>query len=539
MLTKYLYSLQVLLPRELYIPDLNRTNTTLKVLYYLSILAAVAACSGNPASEPTANGLADLYNNDLKPFYHGVASGDPLQDAVVIWTKVTPEEATEYLVVTWEFSTDPDFLNVIQSGTFTTGPSRNYTVKVDVSNLTAGSEYYYRFSALDRTSVVGRTKTAPEDPRRLKFAVVSCSNYEFGYFNAYGHIGQRDDIDAVIHLGDYIYEYGVGRYGDSTTGRFNLPPYEIVSLDDYRTRYSLYRLDPDLQSVHNNHPMIAIWDDHEIANNSYETGAQNHQEDEGPYEERREAAVRAYYEWLPIRESGELYRKFDFGALADLIMLDERLEGRSRPLDSLADPALMDASRSMLGEEQVQWLKEQLSTSQSQWKIIGNQVIFSYLNWGYEPNFTINLDSWDGYPVEQKEIADFIRDIENVIFITGDTHSSWAFEVSTDPFGSYDQETGEGAVAVEFGTTSINSANSNERFDTDTVLVHEQRIVNSAINPHLKYANLRDHGYLLLSLTEERATASWYYVPTLSERRAEAEVGKELYVNSGEVKLRE
>ncbi len=511
----------------------------MKVFYYLSIVAALAACSGDTASESTANGLADLYNNDLRPFYHGVASGDPLQDAVVIWTKVTPEEATEYLVVTWEFSTDPDFLNVIQSGTFTTGPSRNYTVKVDVSNLTAGSEYYYRFSALDRTSVVGRTKTAPADPRRLKFAVVSCSNYEFGYFNAYGHIGQRDDIDAVIHLGDYIYEYGVGRYGDSTTGRFNLPPYEIVSLEDYRTRYSLYRLDPDLQSVHNNHPMIAIWDDHEIANNSYETGAQNHQEDEGPYEERREAAVRAYYEWIPIRESGELYRKFDFGALADLIMLDERLEGRSRPLDSLADPALMDASRSMLGEEQVLWLKEQLSTSQSQWKIIGNQVIFSYLNWGYEPNFTINLDSWDGYPVEQQEIADFIRDIDNVIFITGDTHSSWAFEVTTDPFGSYDQETGEGAVAVEFGTTSINSANSNERFDTDTVLIHEERIVNSAINPHLKYANLRDHGYLLLSLTEERATASWYYVPTLSERRAEAEVGKELYVNSGEVKLRE
>ncbi|MEM9326372.1 MAG: alkaline phosphatase D family protein [Bacteroidota bacterium] len=511
----------------------------MRAFYYLFYFALLAACATNQSREEPTSTLAAFYDLELKPFYHGVASGDPLQDAVVIWTRVTPDQEMERLEVEWEFSTDQDFENIIQSGTFTTGPSRDYTVKVDVSNLAAGNNYFYRFKSLEAYSAIGRTKTAPAASDLINFAVVSCSNYEFGYFNAYGHIARQEDLDAVIHLGDYIYEYGTGSYGDSATGRFNLPPYEIVSLEDYRTRYSLYRLDPDLQSVHNNHPMIAIWDDHEIANNSYETGAQNHQEDEGPYEERRSAAVQAYYEWLPIRENSEHYRKFDYGDLVDLIMLDERLEGRSRPLDSLSDPALMDSSRSMLGQEQLVWLKEQLLESEAQWKVIGNQVIFSYLNWGYEPNFTINLDSWDGYPIEQREIADFIKEIDNVIFITGDTHSSWAFEVTVDPFETYDPESAAGAVAVEFGTTSINSANSNERVGTDTVLMHEKRIVNSPINPHLKYANLRDHGYLLLSLTPSRATASWHYVPTLMERVPEASIGKQLYVNAGEVKLRE
>jgi len=521
-------------------PVASQNHQTLKAFYYsLAILVIAGACSQDQSSDPSTEAIAALFDDNLKPFYHGVASGDPLQDAVVIWTRVTPEKTIDPLEVTWEFSTDRDFANVIQTGTFNTGPSRDYTVKVDVSNLTPGTTYFYRFQALDSYSAVGRTKTATADSEQINFAVVSCSNYEFGYFNAYGHIGQRDDIDAVIHLGDYIYEYGRGRYGDTTIGRFNIPPYEIVTLTDYRTRYSLYRLDPDLQSTHNNHPMIAIWDDHEIANNSYQTGAQNHQADEGSYEDRSAAAVQAYYEWLPIRENGELYRKFDFGPLANLIMLDERLEGRTRPLDSLSDPALMDTTRSMLGAEQLSWLKEQLSTSESQWKVIGNQVIFSYLNWGFEPSFTINLDSWDGYPMEQRELAEYIRDIDDVVFITGDTHSSWAFEVSVDPFESYDQETGEGAIAVEFGTTSVNSGNSNERMPTDSVLVHEERIVNSEINPHLKYANMRDHGYLLLSLTPAEATASWYYVPTLKERVPEAEVGRRLYVNTGEVRLRE
>ena len=482
-----------------------------------------------------------LFQSDLKPFYHGVASGDPLEDAVVIWTRVTPEESVPQIPVDWEISTNESFENVIQSGTFTTDPSRDYTVKIDVSNLDAGFTYFYRFKAFDIYSVTGTTKTANTASENLNFAVVSCSNYEWGYFNAYGSLAKRTDLDAVIHLGDYIYEYGLGKYGDTTLGRFNLPAKEIITLEDYRTRYSLYRLDDDLRQAHGAHPFINIWDDHEVANDSYQTGAQNHQEDEGPYENRKQAAVQAYYEWLPIRENSKHYRKFNFGSLAELIMLDERLEGRSKPVESLTDPALQDPERSMLGEEQLSWLQKQLSSSQSQWKVIGNQVIFSYLNWGYEPSFTINLDSWDGYPIEQKRIADYIKSegLKDIVFITGDTHSSWAFESTVDPFNDYDAETSAGAIAVEFGTTSINSANANERYDTDTVRMHEQTLVDSPLNPHLKYANLRDHGYLLLTLTPEEAIASWYYVASLREKTTKTELGKRLFVKTGETKLRE
>ncbi len=513
-----------------------------KAITLTILLATVLACQPKKTYPPLQEPVAQLFDASLKPFYHGVASGDPLTNAVIIWTRVTPEEAIPQVEVTWEISTDESFGNVIQTGAFTTNPARDYTVKIDVSGLEADYQYYYRFAALGNTSPVGTTKTAPEGSTPVKFGVVSCSNYEFGYFNSYGALALEEDLDAVIHLGDYIYEYGPGDYGDTTLGRTNIPEKEIVTLSDYRTRYSLYRLDEDLRQAHGRYPFINIWDDHEVANDSYTTGAQNHQEDEeGDYQERKEAAVQAYYEWLPIRENAQHYRSFSFGELVDLIMLDERLEGRTKPLDSLSDPALNDESRSMLGQEQFEWLLDQLSSSEAQWKVIGNQVIFSYLNWGYEPSFTINLDSWDGYPAEQGRIADFIMSeaIENVVFVTGDTHSSWAFEVSVDPFESYDQATGEGAIAVEFGTTSINSANANERYDTDTVRMHEDRIVNSAINPHLKYANLRDHGYLLLSLSEEEATAEWRYVATLREKSTATKLGKTLAVEAGKTKLME
>ena len=512
----------------------------MKYCLFLSLLLLIA-CTSNEKYPPLQEEVSHLFDPDLKPFYHGVASGDPTNNAVVIWTRVTPEDSLPHIKVQWEISTDEGFTNVIQGGKFTTDPSRDYTVKVDVSGLEAGFEYYYRFMALGATSEVGKTKTAAQDVSEINLAVVSCSNYEFGYFNAYGDIANREDVDAVVHLGDYIYEYGPGSYGDTTIGRFNLPAKEIITLQDYRTRYSLYRLDKDLRSAHANHPFINIWDDHEIANDSYKDGAQNHQEDEGSYESRKDAAVQVYYEWLPIRENGDLYRSFRYGDLMELIMLDERLEGRTEPVDSLTDPTLEDPGRSMLGAEQLSWLKEKLSKTSSTWKVIGNQVIFSYLNWGFVPNWTINLDSWDGYPAEQKNLANFIKDeeIDNVVFITGDTHSSWAFEVSVDPFESYNAQSGEGAIAVEFGTTSINSSNSNERYADSLVMEHEQKIVNSPINPHLKYANLRDHGYLILNVKEEKTTATWYYVETLKEPNLSTAVGKELYVLKGETTLNE
>ena len=481
------------------------------------IILIVVGCNSLPEREEPTQHLRD---ENLAPFYHGVASGDPRDESVVIWTRFTPERKLPEVEIYWEVASDPTFQFLVESGRFATGPARDYTVKVVVENLQPGEEYYYRFKKGTKTSETGKTRTTPLSSEILKFGVVSCSNYEWGYFNAYRALANEEDPNAIVHLGDYIYEYGTGAYGKTTPGTIPIPKKEIVSLEEYRTRYSQYRLDPDLRAAHANHPFITIWDDHEITNNAYKEGAQNHQpDDEGNYEERKSAAVQTYYEWLPIREDTKPYRSFSYGGLADLIMLDERLAGRAKQLDSIGDPMLYDSSQTMLGETQLEWFLDQLGESDAQWKVIGNQVIFSYLDWGTE-TFSINLDSWDGYPVERNKIAEFIKtnDLENIVFITGDTHSSWAFEATHKPVENYDQATGEGAYAVEFGTTSINSANSNERFPDDTIRYHESQIVNSPINPHLKYANLRDHGYLILELTEGKATATWKYVETLSKR---------------------
>jgi alkaline phosphatase D len=464
-----------------------------------------------------------------------------LPDGVIIWTRVTPEYVTASVPVGWEISESNDFKQVLKSDTISTTEEKDFTVKVDVDGLRPGTTYYYRFTALDATSPVGRTRTAPIAARdSLKFGVVSCANWEWGYFSPYEKIGRRDDVDAVLHLGDYIYEYGSGRYGD-TTIRKNLPRNEIISLSDYRTRHSLYRTDRGLRLVSQQHPMIAIWDDHEIANDAYSEGAQNHQADkEGDYQQRKEIARRVYYEWMPIRESRRLYRSYRYGPLADLFMLDERLEGRTRPADSITDPAYNDKERSMLGKEQLAWLKDNLLQSTATWKVLGNQVIYSdvYLS-SVNPKRPRNLDAWDGYPAEKKEIGNFLASsrINDVVILTGDTHSSWAIEVAIDVPRTYDAKTSKGAIAVEFGTTSVTSANQNESTSSDTVKVRENKLLKS--NPHIKYLNARDHGYLLLTLYPQKAKAQWYYMEDLRDPDTREYLARTFEVEKGSVKLRE
>ena len=482
------------------------------------LLFSFISCKRDKTFPPLVENSDMLRNDSLKPFYHGVASGDPEEDRVIIWTRVTPETQVPEIEGTWEVAKDSTFQSIVNNGDFSTSPKQDYTVKIDVTKLEEGATYFYRFNALGATSQIGRTRTAAQNSSKLKLGVVSCSNYEWGYFNSYKHLAKEKDLQAVLHLGDYIYEYGTGTYGDTTIGRINIPRHEIITLTDYRDRYAQYHLDKDLQAVHASHPFINIWDDHEISNNSYTTGAQNHQADEGDYETRKNIAKQVFYEWLPIRESAKHFRDFDFGNMAELVMLDERLEGRTAPADSLTDPVLNEKNHKLLGDIQFEWLANKLMTSQAKWKIIGNQVIYSYLDWGF-PGFHINLDSWDGYPYEQKQLASLIKQdsIQNIIFVTGDTHSSWAFEATNNPFEDYDAETGKGAFAVEFGVTSINSANSNESTATDSVIMHEKEIVNTSLNPHLKYANLRDHGYLILTLTDSTATADYKFVSTVKK----------------------
>jgi alkaline phosphatase D len=483
------------------------------------------------------DGTSQYWKAAQAPFYHGVASGDPLADAVIIWTRVTPE-FKQKITGTWSVALDENMEKVVRSGAFTTNASRDFTVKIDVDSLDSDTYYYYQFEALGKKSPIGRTKTALNDHIEfLQFAVVSCSNFEAGYFNAFGRVAELDKLDAVLHLGDYIYEYEVGRYGDTTLGRLHLPDKEIVSLQDYRTRYSQYRLDEDFQKAHQMHPFITIWDDHEISNNAYQSGAQNHQpEQEGDFDKRKSVAQQAYYEWLPVRENpaNHLYRSFKYGDLVDLIMLDERLAGRSAQVNSITQEDFRSSERSMLGKEQLDWFKEQLKNSRAQWKIIGNQVIFSKLDisaLGWRG--LVNTDAWDGYPAEQEDIIHFLKTnaIQNVVFLSGDTHRAWAFEVP-ESIEAYKQDA-TATVAVEFGVTSITSDNTDEQLPMDSTMKIEKNSMDPAFNPHMKYNNQRDHGYLLLTVMPDVVTAQFRVMESISRKTSGEKTDRLVKVWSG------
>jgi alkaline phosphatase D len=293
-------------------------------------------------------------------FTHGVASGDPLSDRVILWTRALPGSGSHSeLEVRWEVAIDENFNNIVTWGTTLTDAGRDYTVKVDVVGLESGGHYFYRFLGEGVTSMVGQTRTLPDaDVGEFRLGVASCSNYPQGYFNAYRHMAETE-LDLVVHLGDYIYEYAEGVYASKVAleqlGRHVKPDHETVALEDYRMRYGLYRSDADLQAVHARHPFVCVWDDHELANNTWREGAENHDSREGDFRVRMRQARKAYHEWLPIRESDEgdqapIYRNFSIGNLADLVMLDTRLHGRDRGLDYSADMPLRMATFHVTGE---------------------------------------------------------------------------------------------------------------------------------------------------------------------------------------------
>jgi alkaline phosphatase D len=480
--------------------------------------------------KPLTEAVSSHYDQKDTPFYHGVASGDPMSNRVIIWTRVTPDDSLLTVDVSWEVAGSEAFDTVLKKGTVSTSADRDYTVKVDVEGLEPSRYYFYRFKALDEVSPVGRTRTLPEGRvDSLKFAVVSCSNWQHGYFNAYDRIAEKN-VDVVLHLGDYIYEYGTNNA--KNVDRRHLPEYEIVSLSDYRIRYSQYHTDLGLRKMRQRHPLITIWDDHEVANNTFAEGAQNHQpESEGDFAARKAVARKAYYEWIPIRETEKHYRTFNFGDLAELIMLDERQEGKTEPATGVTDPIYDEDTRSMLGAEQLNWFQGQLKNSAATWKVIGNQVIFSDLDRSaVSPKNPRNMDSWDGYPAEKQKIAEHIKsnNLKNIIFLTGDTHASWAFEVVASPLEPVDK-TSYQPLAVEFGTTSVSSSNSNESMPDDSVKVREQAYMRT--NPHLKFVNQRDHGYVLLTLTPQHARADWFFVGSILRPDASETKAKTLEVN--------
>jgi alkaline phosphatase D len=474
-------------------------------------------------------------------FRHGVASGDPLSDRVILWTRVTPGAVTGEVPVSWQVARDAKFGQVVSRGEARTGAARDFTVKVDAQGLEAGTTYYYRFESLGARSAIGRTRTLPrEGVSRLRMGVVSCSNLPQGYFNAYACLAKRADLDVILHLGDYIYEYANKRYGDGTAiGRIPSPDKEMVALQDYRERHAQYKADPDSQAIHRQHPFIVTWDDHEFANNAWSSGAENHDPDEGEgdWGVRRAAAQQAYYEWMPIREDaqtlqGRIYRAFRFGGLATLFMLDTRIVGRDQQVSRDDTAAIEQVGRHLLGPEQEGWLAEQLVTSvrnKAGWNLLGQQVMFA----PQTPAGTRagNADSWDGYRGSRSRVFDMIEraNVRNVAVLTGDVHSSWAYDLPRDPFAAYDRTTGRGSLGVEFAGTSVSSPSS-----LGSGPEGEQQLAGlRAARPHLHYADGRYRGYFIVDLTRERLQADFYAVATILDRTTQERFERGFVTESG------
>ncbi|HGS4808598.1 TPA: alkaline phosphatase [Vibrio parahaemolyticus] len=526
------------------------------------------------SSTAVATGLIGCGSDDNESvavsFEHGVASGDPTQTQVIIWTRVTT--AASYVDVSWQVASDIEFLNVVQSGVFTTDTGRDFTVKVDVQNLNANSQYYYRFMVGEMMSEVGQTQTLPEDGvEKASMAVVSCANYPAGYFHVYHEIlnqHEQSPFDVVLHLGDYIYEYGTGGYASEDAAALGREPSkgkECITLDDYRKRYAQYRQDADLQALHAKLPMIAVWDDHELANDTWKNGAENHQDDEGSFIDRRAAAAAAWTEWLPVRENTFsnmlIYRQFSFGNLVNLMMLDTRLVGRDKPLDyfSLSAPTMeaigglvaqsRSADRELLGTEQLAWLMNEFNTHDAKWNVLGQQVLMSRMELpssvmtamfqlftsteekkteallavntaitGYlaDPSadpisLPYNLDAWDGYYVEREKVYQLAKASSgNFVCLAGDTHNAWASElkdVSNNPIG------------VEFATSSVSSPGLEEYLALDPVAIAQMEYTLSHLVSELQWADIKQRGFMRVTFTADAAQSTWYLVSTIKDKK--------------------
>ncbi len=489
-------------------------------------------------------GKTKMLNGELAPFYHGVASGDPLSDRVIIWTRVTPEQEGT-VTGTWRMCNDTSLMDVVAQGEFSTDADKDYCVKVDVTGLSPGRVYYYGFRALGANSLTGRTMTLPSETDHLRFAVATCSNYQSGYFSAYKHIAERNDLDLVIHLGDYIYEYASTGFGGDPElpSRYHFPDVEILDLADYRARHGLYKMDPDLMRLHQQLPFICVWDDHESANNAYKDGAENHDPaTEGAWADRKSASKQSYFEWMPIREQegGIIYRNFEFGQLADLVMLDTRLEGRVQQVTSIDDTTYYDSDRTILGTVQHEWLNGQLISSDAQWKLLGNQVVFAPVGLGalsaVPLAFGAVADMWEGYPVERDSVIRFVHqnEINNLVVVTGDVHVSFGIDILENPEDSliYDPATGMGSDAVEIVAPSITSDSWGDFLGTSTTSLFDNVLGTS--NPHIKYKELYSHGYVILDITPEKTQADYYYIENIKEQNSNQYHAISLYTNSGE-----
>ena len=507
-------------------------------------------------------------------FAHGVASGDPLSDGMILWTRATPEGAPASLTLAWELAEDDAFHDILRSSTVEAEAARDYTLKIDVRELEAGKTYYYRFRSATAESGSGRAKTLPvAGAAAVKLAILSCANYPAGYFHAYREASRIEDLDAFVHLGDYIYEYGANGYATERAqalGRLfpDDNAGELYTLEDYRRRYALYRRDDDLQAMHAAAPCIAVWDDHEVANDTWRDGAENHSADEGDFYARKLAAVQAWHEWLPVRppageQSEQIYRSFDFGGLLALHMLDTRIIARDKQLEyaDYRDPEtgqmdaegftvdLSRADRALLGDSQLAWLGAQLAGSEATWQLLGQQVLMGRMFMPAEvlaaesyrdipPRIEAlavlksrllsgeslsqqdldrlqrvtpyNLDAWDGYPAEREKLYAMAQQAgKQIVSLAGDTHNAWYSEL-TDRNGK--------ACGVELATSSVTSPGMEVYFQMNTDTAERLAQGLTLLIDDLQYCNLHQRGFLVVTATAADLQAEWTFIDTVHAR---------------------
>lgn len=507
-------------------------------------------------------------------FTHNVASGEPSANSVLLWTRYVAEAET---ALTWQVSETADFTRPVAEGSAAATPGRDWCAKGIATGLQPDRWYFYRFVAPGGAiSPVGRTRTLPVDTAaKFRLAVFSCSNFGFGWFNAYGHAAEANDCDLAVHLGDYIYEYGAGTYpsaGEAHPDRVIAPATEIVALTDYRLRHATYRADPDCQRLHQVLPMIAVWDDHESANDSYKDGAQNHQPDtEGDWQVRKAAAIKAYREWMPVSDAP--YAAYQVGDLATLFRLDTRLEGRDKQfrledvLAGQADPqaamtaltrfrdgAWADPERQLLGAAQDQWLAQGLAASTAQgthWQVLVQQVLIGNLKTpvslvdqlgGNVPDFVsqrlkaaamasqvglpLNMDAWDGYPAARERVFKAALDADaNLIVLAGDTHNGWAFDLAH----------GNDKVGVELGVCSVSSPG----FESYLSFVKPADMASALVstNDQLKWADTAQRGYMVVELTPARATTEYRFSTGVKQRSTQLAGTKRITTDKGSAQL--
>lgn len=499
----------------------------------------------------------------LTGFTHSVASGEPGSDSMLLWTRYVSATGSPSKVRA-EVSESRDFAKIVTGGQMVTGPWRDHTVKVTVDGLQPGRTYFYRFIAPDGTiSPIGRTKTLPVGKTsKFNIAIFSCSNLGFGEFNAYGHAAARDDIDLVLHMGDYIYEYGRGGYdGGAKFAARIFPSGEIMTLADYRLRYASYRADPQLQALHANFPVIPNTDDHEGANDSWEGGAQNHTSDEGDWSVRRNAAMQVWREWLPVGE--QPWKSYEIGDLATYFRTDTRMVARTKPYGAgemmrapdpakafaeFRDGAWKDPSATMMGTEQESWLFHQFARQKATWTVFGSGTNMGYnytpeeaLNWfgndipDFRKNYArqgiaagkaglpYNLDNWGGYPQARSRIlAAAQKNDLDLVVVTGDSHNAWAFDLPE----------GGRAAGVEFGGHSVSSPG----LESATMGVDPKRIARDILDHNkqeLRWVDTSNRGYMHLSMTPKAATNEWVFMDTVKDLSLNTKPGHKMLVRPG------